>query len=407
MHDKLSAEELATVVTEAGYPTTTRQLERWRDGRLLTPSTRGVAADHSTEDVCRCIAIQRSLNEKDDLKHAARVLWATGFDMDRTIWRPAIEKADRLSAPLIRRLARRFDPDLHPEALTPGDWAAEQKGLPGILGKIRRKLPQADEAAAFAGVMLDIAAGDFLGFEHEEADEGGFTTKEVLLRGLGMDRSTKDAVLGQRLRFDDALQSSFANLTIAFEGAPVTEFSDEELCAARDDVRNGLKAAYCTHQAFAWFLGKEAFGFDVTAYLAKTLGLPMIAAFTPAVARLRRVQGAMISGQAIAEMAVRAEAAWIISNYFYETQRDFPEFREICGPDAMKLSIRDSVSHRNFLRSLSAHNFPEPSFSPWALWRSTSQTKKMPPGLLVMSVGALSQIDLASVVQSANAPINP
>lgn len=405
VQEELSAEELARAVTEAGYPTTPRQLERWRgpQARLLPPSTPGIPAVHTRADIQRCVAIRRCLAVKDDLKHAREVLWASGFEMPREMWRPAINKWDRFGSFLIRRLYHRYDFDTDSDAPTFGDQVAEQDRLDGFLYKLVRRLGDSTNVATFSNAMLQISAGEFFTFEHEEPGQNTITTKQVLLRGLGFEDCDSDVILGHRMNSKDVLQSGLSNVAAAYRGPGAQDFSDEELCTARDDTRNALKMAYCLHQAVSWFLGKEALGLQFAATFAKMATLPLIAVLTPAMARLRRVEGAIHASATIAQMAAEAEAAWLMSNYFFELQRDRSEFREICGPRAMKLAFRDSVSHGHHLRSISLREFPKPDFRPWDLWNSTSKTKKMPTGLLVMSTGAPSRIALEDAAQLGNA----
>ena len=408
----LSSSELASAVSARGYPVSVRQLERWREADLLTSSTLGVDAKHAYDDIRRCIAIKRCLDEKDHLKNALYLLWAAGFEVKTPVWRRSLSLVDPPMAIMTKALLLLVNCTT-PDSAMPADLFEGRKSFPGVLGKIRRLLGEPGEAAAFAGTMFLIGEGESPSFSHEQHEPLSVQTKDALLIGLGLRRQNvvrslrrvhdfngaiDDAVCEKAFKFDRALENALLNLSDAVNDVSFNDLSDAELCSARDDCRNILKAAFCFYHATEWIYGRDSFGLRISASIAKTLGVNVLAGYVPIIARLRRIPGAMISSADIATAAEQAEAAWLMSRFFYTAQKENSQLQKFIGPTAFKSAFRDSVSFEKLLTSLSEIGLEEPVFQPWALWKSVSSTKKMPNGLLAMSIGSPDQISQSDLV---------
>jgi hypothetical protein len=76
------------------------------------------------------------------------------------------------------------------------------------------------------------------------------------------------------------------------------------------------------------------------------------------------------------------------------------------SPEKMKASFSSSGQHKDLLKELKAHQFPNAEFRPWNSWQKLAK-RTMSPGLLVMSIGSPEQMSTAEVVANASTPKHP
>jgi hypothetical protein len=316
--------------------------------------------------------------------------------VDERYWREGLIKADaqlRRISRIIQRLA-----STNEDTATLGEQAARLDHFSGVLAKVYQRLPTEQFARAI-NVGVEVVTGEFDRFDMPtDADE--FSSEEVAYRAFDFEAGEGRHVLGKRFRFGAALEPVLAGIAETQIGNPLEGFSVSEIQAARDDVRNALKISVCLYEALAWIYGPQALGLRLAAFLGRTAPIHAIFQLAAGYARLRRRSNSFYSSDEIAEMARQAEATWLISEYFRELQNQHPELRKFVGPKRLKLAFTDSHEELNLLRDLERLEFPKPEFRPWDQWRKLSK-RTMSPGLLAMSIGAPSKLDLADIVPAA------
>lgn len=405
----ISEADFKAELTALGCTASDRQLERWRNAGLLrprprqNPNYRGSVVEHPATSVRQVLAIERALAVKDRFEYAGAVLWAAGFEVDEKFWKPRLLAADRylqwVVAVLRRFLARDSD------GQTIGDGVASLDRFTGVVGKIFRRLP-AEQFARAVNVAVEVTTADFKAFELPASERDEFTTADATKQALDLADGAGDQIHGQRLKLGEALEGVLADIAATHEEMGEFEFSDYEIESARDDARNALKMAVCMHEALSWIYGPQAFGLRMAAFLGRTMPAAAIHAFALGVARLRRRSNQFYSNAEIADMAAQAEKVWLMSEYFKGLQSSRPELRFLIGPERLKLAFTDSREQQKLLKDLAGYEFPMPEFRPWDQWKKLSK-KTISPGLLAMSIGAPSNLDLADILPSASAAANP
>ena len=409
-HDWVTTEELLQSLSQAGYPTTDRQLERWRNEGLL-PSVdqeniyRGSVTWHPPETVRQAIAIHRCLEVKKRFDFVGPLLWAAGFEVGERHHTDRLRQADQYARwirPFTRRLIDRFDRSNSDRTF--GDAVELKNGLTGILAKMSRRLGN-DGTPVLINDVADIATGEFHRF-NVPATDCEVSTQAIFNRAFSFDQGLEDQILGAQLRLGRSLEGTLGDLSKMNRTQAIGELSATEVRSARDDVRNALKIAICLYEAFAWIYGPGAFGLRLPAYFARVIPTSFIYFLVVSLAQLRKSGSDMYSSAEIAQMAHQAECAWLMSEYLREQFQLDPELAHLIAPKAVKSAFEDSIEHRKMLKELESYQFPMPEFKPWNSWRKLAKGR-MTPGLLVMSIGSPERVDLEEVSKSASPRSNP
>jgi hypothetical protein len=398
--ERIPTSELFERLSEAGYPTSDRQLERWRNEELLPAVDqehiyRGSVTWHPPGTMRQVIAIQRVMRAKKRFDFIGPLLWAAGFDVGERHYAERLEKSDRAFRrirPLIRALVRKVEAS-NPDR-TLGDEAGPLNGFTGLLAKIFRRL-DGEAKPRFVNVVADVASGEFDRFDMPATDRE-IETSEVMNQAVGFEHTSKDQVLGSRLRLGDALEGTLKELSEIQGAYRFCDFSSEEVQSARDDVRNALKIAICLHDALAWIYGPSAFGLRLPAFFARTVPTHFIFLLTSAFARLRRSGAKIYSSVDIADQARQAEGGWLISTYFRDLSKSRPDLAHLISSKKMKIAFSGDGELRDMLKELAGHQFPVSEFKPWTSWQKLAK-QTMSPGLLVTSIGAPEQLSLEQV----------
>jgi hypothetical protein len=392
-----------------GCTASDRQLERWRNAGLLrprprqNPNYRGSVVEHPATSARQVLAIERALGVKDRLKYAGAALWAAGFEVDEKYWRPQLVSADKhfqRVVAVLRWFVRRDS-----DGQTIGDTVSGLDRMTGVVSNIFRRLP-AEQFARAVNVAVEVASSDFEGFEEPASEQDEFSTADAVKNAMDIANGADDEIQGQRLKLADALEGVLADIAATHSEMGAFEFSDFEIESAREDARNALKTAVCLHQALSWIYGRQAFGLQLAAFIGRTAPTAGIHTLTLGLARLRRLSNQFYSHDEISEMAAQAEKVWLMSEYLRGLQSSRPELRFMIGPERLKLAFLDSREYEKLLKDLAGYEFPMPEFRPWDQWKKLSK-KTISPGLLVMSIGAPSNLDLADILPSASAAANP
>jgi hypothetical protein len=404
-HERVTTAELLEHLSYAGYPTTDRQLERWRAEGVLPAVDqgnvyRGSVTWHPPETARQVIAIHRCQEAKNRFDFVGPLLWAAGFEVGERHYADQLRRADqyaRWARPFTRRLLHRFDRSNSDRTL--GEAVELNNGLTGILAKMFRRLGN-DGKPTLINDIADVATGEFDRF-NDAVTKREVSTQAIFDRAFGFDKGSNDQILGAALRLGQSLEGTLSDLSKTNRTRPTGGLSAADIRSARDDVRNALKIATCLYRAAAWIYGPDAFGLRLPAYFARVIPTSSIYFATISFARLRKSGADMYSSAEIANMAHQAECAWLISEYFHEQFQLGPELARLIAPNGLKAAFSNAAEHAKMLKELASYQFPIPEFKPWNSWQKLAK-RKMPPGLLVMSIGSPERLSLEEVTKGAN-----
>jgi hypothetical protein len=389
-------------------------VERWRNEGLLprpiqTATYRdgavcGSSVWHAPQSPLQVLALERALAAKHRLDDAGAVLWLGGFDVDERFWRALLMQRDktfRSAAAKVARAVRALD---ETDSETVGDQFAGLGRFRGAIDKLARRL-EIHELATAINVVVAVAGNDFEGFTPNTTDRDGPSPAEILLRGMDFEGGRFHHIHGQSINLVATLSGVLRDLSLSLRAHSLSDFSDQEILAARDDVRNGLKMALCMHDGMAWIYGPQAFGLRMAAFTARSATIDLMFGYVAAFARLRRRTNQFYSTEEIAELARQAENNWLMSGYFRDLQ-SHPEIQKEFGKRGLKKALRDSLETGNPIKEFDKYQYPRPEFRPWDQWRKLSKGT-MSPGLLAMSIGAPEKLARADIFPSGSVDAIP
>jgi len=404
----VSDDDFAAEIARLGVTASAKQMENWRlaglapQRRQIPDKYRGSRVLHASTEAIQYLAVERALQTTNRLDFAGFAAWAIGLDVDERYWRPHVDKGDRLITKAGNSLRRIM---AYPrDGPTLGDRFVASRIVGGIIGKMRRRL-EGDELANVVNIGVDIVTGDFEHFSHEPVSEAKFTSQSSAMKALGFLEGINDHVYGQSIGFQTTIEGSLSDLTAAIPHGNEDAISIGEILAARDDLRNGLKTAFCLYHGISWIYGPQAFGLRLGAYIAEHRMLDLIAVATIPFARLRRASNDLMASLEIAKMARDAERLWIMSNVIRDMRDSDENLREMFSPSRLKMTLTDTAEQNNLLKELAGYHAATPDVRPWAYWlRHAKRTMK--PGLLVMSFGAPETLLLPDLLAGVNADPN-
>lgn len=404
----ISDAEFQAELKAVGCGASSRQLERWRNEGLLRPRPRQVAnyrgskVEHPATSARQALAIERALAFKNRRSYAGKLLWAAGFEVDEGYWRPDLLKADRTMRVVAKRVRQVLRRDADEVSL--GERVAGLDQFTGVLANIYRRLP-IEQFARVGNVAVEVIAGDFERFEEPASYEDEFTTQYATENAFGFADGDRDEFLGARFKWTGTLERVLSEMSAANSEFGPDEFTDFEIQAARDDIRNAMKIAVCLQEALSWIYGPKALGLQVAALFGRRAPISGIFLSTLGFARLRRCSSQLLPSAQIGELADQAEWIWLISAYFRNLQNTKPEMREMIGPKRLKRAFMDSREYGDLLKDLEGCDFPAPDFRPWHQWKELSR-KTMSPGLLAMSIGAPLSLSAEAIAEHVSEHTN-
>lgn len=405
--------EFLTESKRLGGTPTDDQLERWRGKGLLpkvlqTPTLD--AANHPAGSTVQqldwaarqAVAVERAVLKTRSLEKAGAILWLAGFEVDERYWRPGLGFIDQMSRRVGRLMLKFLDSD--DLAGSPGEHTAKARTMRGVWHKVARRTGE-DGTARFVDLAATIVSGRFSGFESPTTDLDKSDSR-LAEHALGFDEGEADHVNGHRLNLKADLETILTALSVSWVSDSWNDFSVREIAQGREDARNALKVAHCTHEATAWIYGRGSFGLRIVRTLSRFAEITLMQALAISFARLRRRSTRIPSSDEIASLATDAEKVWLLSMRLKAFHEQGGKAAQIITPNRLKSALTDSVSHQNLLRELASHEFAKREFRPWDQWRK-SAGKTMSPGLLAMSIGAPETIAFDDLVESMSAPVIP
>jgi hypothetical protein len=339
---------------------------------------------------------------KSKVDWAGPVLWAAGCDVDDRHWRKLVESNETLTRRFALLAQGRLDRDR--EGRTLGESIASVSPLSGVLAKLDDRLSK-PELARVVDVGADVLTGRFESLEDVASDEEPFTTEGATVAGFDFGASAEHAIDGRRLNFIDQLGPMLAEISKTNILDDAETPSDDEISAARHDVRHALKIGLCLYEASSWVMGPEAFGLRQAAWLARNAAPSAIMSFALGIARLRRRQVGLLSSEEIAQLAFRSELFWLFSTALRKRYAKEGQLSNFIDQNRLKMAFTDSIQMQELIKEIGTPEFFEIEIRPWDEWRNISKTKTMSPGLLAMSIGAPLSLRLGDIMAAAS--VNP
>lgn len=359
---------------------------------------------HPPKAALHVLATERALAEKSLFEFAGVVLWMAGAEVPERYWRQRLIKADAL----LRRVQRKVrflvrERDSADDTL--GDRVVSTLDrLTGALGKIERRTPEGQLPLVF-NVGFQLIAGGFNQLATDPHDEGDLSEIELAERVLDFKGAREDSVHGMKFNLISGLSQALAELSASMGGLALDDFSDTEIKAARDDVRNGFKLAVCHYEASKWIYGDQAFGLRMASFMGTTASTDVFFLWVVLFARLRRYADHFHTSAEIAAMAQTAEMYWLAATYVRDLQSD-PKFRNSIQSKRWKSALRDSREFKVLIEELAGYRWPAPDIRPWDQWKKLSP-RTMSPGLLAMSIGAPNQVNVEAILRGVNGAPHP
>jgi hypothetical protein len=334
-----------------------RRLERWRDEKLLPSGNgqihrkglRGSETQHALGTAVQAVEIERLLAKTRKFTRVGWELWWNDFAVDHKHWRPRFEGVAQLGDRLLKFLRffiRRDQPDGSDQ--TRIDRIVEKKPKQSILAKINRRVGFADLPAMW-NILLPVATGEF----NSNLDA---SDRRVLNKTFDFERSERDKILGKQLKLERALPdvlAELADLAVDCSFSDICKFPENEIKAARDDVRNAMSMITDFYAAAAWIYGPEAFGLRLAAWLVGNSTPDLQALCVLVFAARRRRPGSLYSSEKIAELARTARMARDNSAALRELQKDL-RFAKVLSPARLRRGLRTPDEQWDLLREIEA-----------------------------------------------------
>ncbi len=343
--------EVDACLAETGV--TPDQLNRWRREGLLPPivqepkAYRGSSIYYPAGTCAQIRAVQALLGEKFRIKYAGLQLWRRGFWVREDHWRPRLSSiaawADRV-LPVISRLSARADRDEAAPMLP--EIVAQYPVKNIILSRIRKRLKD-DDLAIFYRVATEISLGEFSGFEVPSGDERRARVETAAIKGFDLEDSEKREILGTNINLIEALHSTLEAIAAAIAGGGFAEAANapaEEIAQARDDARRALQIAICLYEPLKWIYGEGAFGLRLAAWFAQKATDPMIDGLILAMLRLRKIPGATLPSEKIAEMARQSHQFWRDWKRIQWLSENDPRFSAVLKPRRIRSAFVDEIT---------------------------------------------------------------
>ena len=282
--------QLCAFFVEKGCTEVTRsRVSRWAGrGLLQFKLIRGVRY-YPPEAFQQALEIRDLLLKKEKLEFVERELWWRGYWVHEDLWMPELRatarKLDR-SLGRIRERLHRDEDEISDSDLTVFDIVAKSKKSEKpdiILSRLRRRIPHNDEFATVLRVFVEIACGDFEGFDHHTGDdprtdlerEAGkkwYADDETqIIKALGLSQSERPIIVAKQLSLLSALPPMLQDISRAQLSGSFEDLLDSpgEILAARDDFRNAMSLAPALFEALRWIYNNESFGLRLGDWIAK------------------------------------------------------------------------------------------------------------------------------------------
>jgi hypothetical protein len=355
----ITQDQLIAELSAADLRITRRQLERWRNAKLIPPvkqeplSNGGSVVWYppgSIEHIREAGTIRPRRFE-----HVGWELWWRGYPVPERYWRPVLDSTDKALRKAVRLLKPLIDPPDHDEQAT-----AETNPFAEIPSEALRDFPLlhilrrvlSGTVPALLRSITEVATGDHIDFA--EPEDGDLAVDEnTAFTAFDFAASESLRITGKQFKFRAAL----GPVLRAISDRDIDRYrlaSEQEICAARDDVRRALNLARDFHEATAWIYGPNAFGLRLAALLARKAPRPLKAGIVLLFLNVRSNSNIFYSSDVIAKMESDTKSLLIHSLELKRLSLD-PNFRKILHPKRLRdaMTSADNINDwkREFARA--------------------------------------------------------
>jgi hypothetical protein len=373
----LSVKEIVDGARARGVEVTERQLERWREKKLLPPGAQefevpghGGAYKFPPITIDVAVAIRKLQLEKDDLDWIGRQLWWRGFSVDESCWRPMLlemAKSYDRTLRLIRArvVGERDDDDDMSREDTLADRVAQKfsptSNAANILAsRIVGRVPLG-ELPSILRLILETASG------LDPEFESGSTPADERLLIRAMDLSTvRTDLSGETVYQDDRLAGKDMGLRQAFRPMlgdiaaairhgtllDAANASRVELECARDDLTRIMEFAPVLYGATKWIYGEKALGLRFASWISRKTPEPLQRLYLLLWVLMRRVDAQIISSDEI--LSLHSMAMSIAKDFqkLENLSQNYGQRIEFLKPRYLKEVFADEALFSEFILNL-------------------------------------------------------
>ncbi len=267
--------ELLQLAHEHGFDLKKETLARWhREGLLPKPETQSLGKTHGTQSVYppgtgrQLLALCEIRRQEGRLLHVAWRLWWEGYTVSMGMIRQLLKQVVTEWGEIKQKL-------VDPETGKLSEWAWDQIDRAQTdrlesMGYSRKRTGQ-ERFSTLARVMMEVAAGQFDGYEADATTLKADDERQIVERGLGLDRARKDRLLGQGPLYvgesEDLLKEMSTTIGRLFAPEVLEEelgkLTDEDLARARDEMRLVLAPIEMFSLFADRIFGRGAFGLSL------------------------------------------------------------------------------------------------------------------------------------------------
>lgn len=233
----------------AGYSLTEDRLARWhRQGLLPSPSVKHLGKGRGTTSLYPS-GTTRQLLDLLSIRQKHRSLVEVGF----RLWLAGYPVSDRYSFDYLGEVAEQHDriictlkaardrilsddEKVQDEAWAEIDQFAKKRIELKFVRRIRKRV-SVGKFETFIRLLLDIATGEFRGFEKEHDDESGEYDDSILRSALGINSIQARLLNGSLLWLKDPIESVFIDLSRMFASSEFTDVLHSTQRNCIDDAR--------------------------------------------------------------------------------------------------------------------------------------------------------------------------
>jgi hypothetical protein len=378
----LSISDIVDIVRVRGVEVSERQLERWRDRRLLPPGAQefeapghGGVYKFPPVTIDLAVAIHHALFEKDDLEWVGRQLWWRGFPMDERCWRPLLLDAAKTSDRALRFIATQVRGERDD-----GDDASRDDTL---ADRIAPKFASKNNAASILAsrIMGRVSPGELpyilrliletaSGFDPQFVLGSAPADELSLIRALDLSVIKKDPVTeeqayiddmlaGKRFRFREAVGPVLADLAAGIQNASLVDAANAsrtELECARDDLI--MEFVPELYRATKWIYGPKAFGLRFASWISVKRPERLLNIWLLLWVLLRRVSAEIISSDEINNLhSTTMEFARNLT-LLKEISSQYSDRHNWLKPENLRKALSDKILFGEFVIKLRSSNFP-------------------------------------------------
>ena len=352
-----------------------RQLERWREAKLLPPGTQviaqpghGSAYRYPPGTVDLAVAIHRLQTEKNDFLWIGWELWWRGWPTPEDCWRPDILNSANEYDPVLRRIRqimRREREAADNRVNTLPDRVApifRRKGITGsiVTSRIAGRVPLA-QLPIVLRVVFESASGIDPKYDTgaEPADQQIFVKATDLaktrINSQAEETEVDDKLAGQSLQFRQTIGRVLREIAEAMRTWALVDGANApraELEAARDDIRTIMEIVPAFYQATRWIYGEKAFGLRFMNWVATKSPKSLSRLYILIWVNMRRAGSNWLSSDEIRELQANVNYLSRLIDFLKILSVQSDDLAALLKPSNLKKVLSEQTPPNSFVISL-------------------------------------------------------